>query len=540
MKAKVNRRKFLEWAAMGAAGSLAAACQPKTVIVKETVVVKEQVEKVITQVVEVEREVTKIVAGTPVIEKIVETKVVEKIITPTPMPGWEGTVDVYLGGTFQPDVARGEGLEPLHEARALADEWEEMHPGVMINYIEGPGGEDMAQWVKSRQAAGSMPDICSAVDNWLNRDIGTGYWIPIDAWINTPNPYIPAGEPGHERFRDAFIAGFDARNLMIDRRYYGFSQGITGVQIYCNLDILEKAGIDFEKEIINPRWTFDSMLDLSAKVQDAGITPWALAWNSPYWNWIQTSTLCGWLKSTGRWDVMDTNNDDFVTSRERFEAILSGDWAADTPEMRAMLKLGKDWSAYWAEGYLGLTSQDVVALFARGETAFMWNGSWYYPTILGDEERDFDFAVARFPLCMDRFKTIGKGGPTQYPGGAYSTLGLSSTAAQKGSVESCIDFLKYFLSCDGQTRTCTEHGGIVPVIKCAAGNPDLEQFKPAPDETFLLTIHMNSMNTDYAAAFWRITSEWMGGTKSLDDALKQFQVEMEFYAKDAVERAEES
>jgi hypothetical protein len=80
----------------------------------------------------------------------------------------------------------------------------------------------------------------------------------------------------------------------------------------------------------------------------------------------------------------------------------------------------------------------------------------------------------------------------------------------------------------------------VPVIKCAEGNPDLEQFKPASDETFLLTIHMRFMHFDYGAAFWRITSEWLGGTMSLDDALKQFQVEMEFYAKDAVERAEES
>ena len=52
--------------------SLLAACATPT---------PEIVKEVITQVVEVEKEVTKIVAGTPVVEKIVETKVVEKEVT---------------------------------------------------------------------------------------------------------------------------------------------------------------------------------------------------------------------------------------------------------------------------------------------------------------------------------------------------------------------------------------------------------------------------------------------------------------------------
>ena len=79
---QLNRRDFLK-AAAGAAGAASilglAACQPQTVIVKETVEVEVEVEKevVVTQVVEVEKEVTKIVAGTPVKETIIEEKIVE-------------------------------------------------------------------------------------------------------------------------------------------------------------------------------------------------------------------------------------------------------------------------------------------------------------------------------------------------------------------------------------------------------------------------------------------------------------------------------
>jgi len=64
---KLGRREFLRLSAVAAAGMAAVACQPQTVIVKETV----QVEKVVKETVEVAKEVTKVV------EKEV-TKVVEK------------------------------------------------------------------------------------------------------------------------------------------------------------------------------------------------------------------------------------------------------------------------------------------------------------------------------------------------------------------------------------------------------------------------------------------------------------------------------
>jgi oligopeptide transport system substrate-binding protein len=62
------------------------ACQPQTVVVEKQVKV--------TEVVEVEKEVTRLVAGTPVVEKVIETKVVEteKVVTATPAPSDEPKV----------------------------------------------------------------------------------------------------------------------------------------------------------------------------------------------------------------------------------------------------------------------------------------------------------------------------------------------------------------------------------------------------------------------------------------------------------------
>ena len=70
---KLARRDFLRLSALAAAGAAAVACQPQTVIVKETVEVQKEVTKV------VEKEVTKVVKETVEVAKEV-TKVVEKTV----------------------------------------------------------------------------------------------------------------------------------------------------------------------------------------------------------------------------------------------------------------------------------------------------------------------------------------------------------------------------------------------------------------------------------------------------------------------------
>jgi oligopeptide transport system substrate-binding protein len=77
-----------------------AACAPKTVIVEKEVKVVE------TQVVEVEKEITKIVEGTPVVETVVETKVVEKevVVTATPSPSEKPVTLQWNLGTEPPQV----------------------------------------------------------------------------------------------------------------------------------------------------------------------------------------------------------------------------------------------------------------------------------------------------------------------------------------------------------------------------------------------------------------------------------------------------
>ena len=80
MAKKLSRRDFLRTAGLSAAAGLMAACQPKTVIVKE------EVEKVVTQVVKEVVKETVVVEGKEVEVTKEVTKVVEKVVTATPGP----------------------------------------------------------------------------------------------------------------------------------------------------------------------------------------------------------------------------------------------------------------------------------------------------------------------------------------------------------------------------------------------------------------------------------------------------------------------
>ncbi len=83
---RLARREFLRLSAMAAAGATLVACQPQTVVVKETVKETVEVQKEVTKV--VEKEVTKVVEKE--VTKVVQ---VEKVVTATPLPMPEQTAE---------------------------------------------------------------------------------------------------------------------------------------------------------------------------------------------------------------------------------------------------------------------------------------------------------------------------------------------------------------------------------------------------------------------------------------------------------------
>mgnify|MGYP001813606513 CR=1 FL=1 len=96
---KITRREFIRISALGAAGAAAVACQPQTVVVKETVEV--EVEKVVKETVVVETE--KVVKETVIVQPTPEP-------TPTPIP-----VSMFSEAPTWAEMVSAGSLPPVDE-----------------------------------------------------------------------------------------------------------------------------------------------------------------------------------------------------------------------------------------------------------------------------------------------------------------------------------------------------------------------------------------------------------------------------------------
>lgn len=159
---KVSRREFLYLGAAATAGAALAACQPKTVVVKE------EIEKEVTTVVEVET--TKVVKETVVVEKQV-------VVTATPEPNREPPVltEKVKSGALPPLDERLPAnpavIEPYEMIGQYGGDWNSVQAENYINTLEPfMGYEPIIQWAPGW--TGFAPCIA---ESWTTNDDATEY-----------------------------------------------------------------------------------------------------------------------------------------------------------------------------------------------------------------------------------------------------------------------------------------------------------------------------------------------------------------------------
>jgi ABC-type glycerol-3-phosphate transport system substrate-binding protein len=234
---KHSRREFLRTAALGAAGAFLAACQPRTVIVKETVEVEK--EKIVTQVVEVEKEVTKIVAGTPVVQKVVETQVVEKVVT-APPPTAEPVEISFM------NFWSGTRVPLMDEVIAR---FQEEFPHITVENAITPG-DNQVQARATALASSSPPSLIMCPRDEMLKFASEELIIPIDSYIEA------RGIDVYEVFYQS-----EADNCKYDGRFYSYplptGGGSTNIWYY-NKNVMRDAGLDPD----NPPETWQDVTEI--------------------------------------------------------------------------------------------------------------------------------------------------------------------------------------------------------------------------------------------------------------------------------------
>ena len=239
MSKKLSRRRFLAGFGVAAAGTAIAACQPKTVIVKETVVVEKEVEKQveITTVVKQVVKETVMVAGTPkVVEKEV-TRIIEKVSTPVPE---EITLSVWniWGGT----------RVPLMDD--MFKRFSEVHPGLVVENVLQPGGERLQQ-LQTAIAGGTPPDVPMINQQEVPLFATRNALLPLDS-------YMALEGITYDEYYDYAI-----KASQWDGKTYSLPNVSAAYSLYFyNVDHFEEAGLDPDA----PPETWDELIDASKKL----------------------------------------------------------------------------------------------------------------------------------------------------------------------------------------------------------------------------------------------------------------------------------
>jgi len=169
MASKLSRRELIKRGSIAATGVLLSACQPK--VVEKVVEVTREVEKV------VEKE--KVVKETVEVEKVVEKeKVVKETVVVDAQAQKKAAMKAEMSWAFRADIE-----QPWPTERA--DSFTDMYPDVHIEQVV-LARSDMYPKEYAMHAAGTLPDICffyhSHFQQW--RAIENGVVMPVDEFAN--------------------------------------------------------------------------------------------------------------------------------------------------------------------------------------------------------------------------------------------------------------------------------------------------------------------------------------------------------------------
>jgi multiple sugar transport system substrate-binding protein len=224
MTSSLSRRMFLRTFALGAGGVLLAACQPKVVevekIVKETIVVKEEVEREVTR--EIERQVEKIITLAPASKDPVTL-----------------TVHCRLGDQSGHFEERGKAFETEH-------------PWVTVKQQPVAGGDaEYFAKVQANFATGQLGDVF-----WASIGRSGFYYLAANAILRALDDLVD---------RDKYDLGqyytTATEVLRLNGTLYGLPwiihHGRSAVMV--NVDLFKEAGVD----VPTLDWTYSDCLEVS-------------------------------------------------------------------------------------------------------------------------------------------------------------------------------------------------------------------------------------------------------------------------------------
>lgn len=446
----------------------------------------------------------------------------------------ETTVKVYMGQLYAPDS------DPKSKATidGIVADYEKLHPDTRIEVIPWLGGDQSSYfaWLTTRYAAGDEPDI--GWSHYYTRNAEPDRWTALNAYLDGPNDYVAAGQPGHDHWTDEFFDNVKAQIRAPDGNFYQVNTNWVETGLFINNDLMKQNGIDTTKWAT---WTdfINSCKDLRAK----GIQPLGV-FSTPGWStdqWLDTLLIsAAFADQIPSWHLPKYENpfmkERQLTPEEMAKATHDGKFSTKDPRFETFLDLTEEVTKNClVEGFAGITSLDqIMNLFFNDKVAMAWLGTWNAPTVR--DTAKFSVTTTYFPpFTSENSKYLSA--PTIYRVGGPSSsgqFGISSGAADRGTLDAAVDFLKYLTAPDQAQKIAGYDEGNLPVIKGVTPAPVAQGFtaiSQLPERG--ITDAVSRFNGEqYGTPHNRLMQSFMLGEISRDDMRAQYQALLDQAVKD--------
>ncbi len=215
-------------------------------------------------------------------------------------------------------------------------------------------------------------------------------------------------------------------------------------------------------------------------------------------------------------------------------AIKDGRYAATDEEWGEMLRIMKDWTQFWPEGFWSLPvspTDDVYRLWAEGKAAMAWQGSWMNKPIRNDPLITFEWGVLpKIPRFTEETSPFGG---VDYPamagvGGVFQ-YAIAAESEKRGVLNETVDWMRWITAPANNVALLNDHGGFAPgVIDTTGADPTLGVYTDMMVEFGTERIEpFDSMLTrEFVDVMWNTLQQFLAGQIEQSAMQETIQAEM--------------
>lgn len=457
-----------------------------------------------------------------------------------PASALSGEISIYPQNYYNPD-ANPEGAAVVE---ALVAEYEALHPDVSVDLIPYVGdSNEYRTWLLTRLSANQAPNITWEQYSDRNRE-GDEVWVDLTDYFEMPNPYVPAGQPGSERWGDLFPDYVLAQTQSRDGRWYQVNLDWVETGLYYNQELFDEMGISAD-------WSsYTDFLGDCETLKATGVDPVGV-FMTPEWStyqWMDDVLISSAYSDIGTEWYLDTYNIDGrdfrrLNPEEFAKAVYEGAFTVDDERFDTYLSLTQQFAeSCLMEGFAGGVNYDeMIRLFVEGEVAMAWLGAWSAQQL--QEDVNFDFGLTYLPpITADQnpraihtdasYRVGGPSGSAQY--------GITQATAEAGLLEEALDLLMFWTAPQNFQKVYDTFPNNVPVVAGMSPSEVGQQFQfVAANPERLLGDPIARLTPQFGTEHNRLFQQFMLGEISADELKEQYQPLLTQGAEDLCRESEE-